>query len=544
VMTENAFYPLFLFAALALVHVLERPRLAAVLLFLAALLVAYETRAQAVALLPAALTAPILVGALARDRRPVLAQRWLYGVVVGLGVLAVVAEAARGRSIRSLLGAYAAATHSSYHVGGVARWLLWHLAELDLYVAVVPFLAVVLLCVHGRALAPAERAVVAATVSLVAWLAVEVAAFASQPSVVRIEERNLFYVAPLLYTCLVLWIERGLPHRRVDAVIAGAAVVALAAAVPYERFIGTSATSDTFGVLMLWSVAVWFGIHAEDVRWVVGAAALAFVAVALLVPRRYALVLPALALGVSLLAIQPVDSRTQRASIGAVFQGITRPDRDWISAIVGTGDPTLVSVVWSNTTDRLTVNENEFFNRDVGAVYTTNGAVPGGLAQTPVELDRATGYYLAAGTRVRVADVLTDTGTPLVGRRIGADEKKGLVLLRTDGPLRAAHVVSGVYADQWMGRLARYRRFACTGGTLTATFGSDVHLFKRAQVVETVVGGRVVDSARVAPGSETTVRVPLRRRGDVCDVSFRVAHTRVPGPQDRRRLGVRVVALS
>src|SRR5690348_17442588 len=46
---------------------------------------------------------------------------------------------------------------------------------------------------------------------------------------------------------------------------------------------------------------------------------------------------------------------------------------------------------WTAQTDRLTVNENEFFNRAVGAVYTTNGAVPGGLAQTPVAVNRATG---------------------------------------------------------------------------------------------------------------------------------------------------------
>ena len=50
------------------------------------------------------------------------------------------------------------------------------------------------------------------------------ALFASQPSVARIEERNLFYVAPLLFTCLVLWIERGLPRPRAQLAVAGVAV--------------------------------------------------------------------------------------------------------------------------------------------------------------------------------------------------------------------------------------------------------------------------------------------------------------------------------
>ncbi|HVY48367.1 MAG TPA: glycosyltransferase family 39 protein, partial [Minicystis sp.] len=393
VMTENAFYPIFVLLALALVAVLERPRARNVVLFLIALLVAYETRAQAVAVLPAALTAPLVAAALARRWLEVTRQWLLYAVVVGLGLLAVLFEVARGRSIKSLLGAYSAATSSSYHAGPVAHWFLWHLAELTFSVGVIPVFAVVLLCARGAMLSGAERALVAATVSLVAWIAVEVAAFATQPAVVRIEERNLFYVAPLLFTCLVLWIERGVPRPRIVTPLAIVAVTALAAAVPYGSFFRTDATSDTFSVLTLWSVALWFHIHAGDVRWVVGVAALVFLVAAAFAPRRFAPALLVVPLGLSLLAIQPVDSRMKRASIGAVFQGITRPDRDWITAIVGSSDPTKVAVVWTGATDRLTVNQNEFFNRDVGPIYTTNGAVPGGLAQTPISVDRQTGEY-------------------------------------------------------------------------------------------------------------------------------------------------------
>jgi len=391
---------------------------------------------------------------------------------------------------------------------------------------------------------------------MVVWVGIEVAAFATQPTVLRIEERNLFYVAPLLFTCLVIWIERGLPRRHVAAVPAAVAVVALAAAVPYERFISTSATSDTFGVLMLWSVAEWFGVHAEDIRWLVAGVAVVFLGIALFVPRRAALVLPLLVLSVSLVAIQPVDSRTQKASIGAVFQGITRPDRDWISAIVGSSDPTLVSVVWSggatNDPDRLTVNENEFFNRDVGAIFTTNGAVPGGLAQTAITLNRATGLYLADDRPVDVADVLTDTSTPVVGRQIGADPKKGLVLLRVDGRLRARYLTLGIglAPDLWAGRHALYRRFDCSGGRLSVLLGSDPKLFRRAQVVRAYVNGAPVAAVRVPPNAEATMHVPLTRgAADTCTVSFRIPVTRVPqkvepGSTDTRHLGIRFLGFS
>ncbi len=97
----------------------------------------------------------------------------------------------------------------------------------------------------------------------------------------------------------------------------------------------------------------------------------------MLSPPRLWWALPGVVLLLYVGVTQPVDSRTQRASIGALFQGITRPDRDWITALVGSSDPRRVAVLWTGATDRLTVNENEFFNRDVGPVYTTNGPVPG-----------------------------------------------------------------------------------------------------------------------------------------------------------------------
>lgn len=539
IMTENAFYPIFLLVVLALVAALDAPSLRRVAVLLVLVLVAYETRAQAVAVLPAALTAPLVLAAFSRSPRDLIAHRALYVVTAGAAAAAVAVELARGHSVRSLLGAYAAATHSGYRAGDVLRWLLWHLAELDLYVGVVPVVALGVLCVRGRDLAPRERTVVAATVALVAWIAVEVAAFASQPSVQRIEERNLFYVAPLLFTCLVLWVERGLPRPRIATPVVAAAAVALAAAVPYERFLDVSATSDTFGVLMLWSVALWFGIHAQDVRWLVGAVALVIAAGALLVPRRYGLALAAFPLGVALLAVQPVDTRTQRASIGAVFQGITRPDRDWITAAAGSHDAHRVAVVWTGATDRLTVNENEFFNRGVGAVYTTNGPVPGGLAQTPIVLDRASGRFRADGSVVSVRDLLADTTIPFAGTPIGADAKKGLVLLRVNGQLRVRYETSGIYADSWSGRHASYRRIDCDGGTLTVTLGSDPKLYRAPQRVSATQNGRPAGSVVVSPSRPATMHIPLR---GTCTVLFTTASTRVPGHGDPRHLGVRFLA--
>ena len=167
-MTENVFYPLFLTCALLLVLVLERPMPARVVGLLALSLLAFLTRAQAVALVPAILTAPLLLPR-ARWRE----FRLLYGIVLGVGALVLLYEVARGRSPLDALGAYRSATNSTYSVATVLRWFVYHLGELDLYVGVVPFAALLFLALRERA-----KPFVAAALPLVFWLVLEVAAFA------------------------------------------------------------------------------------------------------------------------------------------------------------------------------------------------------------------------------------------------------------------------------------------------------------------------------------------------------------------------------
>jgi hypothetical protein len=547
-MTENAFYPIFLLAALALVAAVERPSPVNVAAALGAIALAYLTRAQAIALFPALLTAPLLRAVWARRARMLLEYRWLYGTVATLGLVVVLAQVVRGRGLSALLGAYAVTTEHHYAPLTVAKWLLWHLGEIDLYVGVAPVFALVVLVCAARRLAAREQAMLATILSLGCWLSLEVAAFATLPSVQRIEERNLFYLAPLLFVALALWMERGLPRPRWAA--AGGAIVAvgLVACVPYDRFIGVSATSDTLGLLPLWSLKNWLSIPLPDVRWAVAAVGAVIVAIALRVPPRMAVALPALIAVLYVLAAQPIDKRTQRASIGALFQGVTRPHRDWVRDVVRTDEPNAVAFLWSGATDSLTVFENEFFNRAVGDIYTLDKRVPGGLKETPIHLDRRTGDYLISnGKPAHVRYLLSDTPA-VAGRRIAADAKKGLLLLRVDGTLRSPYVVNGLYADGWTGRNAELRRFHCRGGQLHVELGSDPNLFRRDQIVTVREQGLVVLRLSVAPSGTTNIVVPLRPGPPgQCRVRFEVERTAVPalvhpGALDTRRLGVRLIA--
>ena len=76
------------------------------------------------------------------------------------------AQVARGRSLSDLLGAYAIVGERSYDAETVVRFFLYHLAELDLYLGVLPFAAFVLLAVLARRSDPVLAPFLAAAIAL------------------------------------------------------------------------------------------------------------------------------------------------------------------------------------------------------------------------------------------------------------------------------------------------------------------------------------------------------------------------------------------
>jgi hypothetical protein len=538
-MTENAFYGLFLLAALALVRVLERPSPARVALFFGAVGLAFLTRAQAIVFVGAAVLAPLLLVVL--ERRGIRGLRCfslLYGTLGGLLVLALVAQAVRGRSPLALLGAYRSTGEAGYDVVEVARYLLWHVAELDLYVGVVPVIAFVLLLWRARGLDDAVRRFVAAAAAVLIVLLPVVAAFASRYAH-RIEERNMFYAAPLLFVALMAWIERGLPRPRTVAVgVAGVAAV-LPALLPFARFIDVSAQSDTLALLAWWDAHErGIPLHLLWLPALAGGVALALLA--LLVRPRWALVLPAAVLSLYALALQPIEGSAHglhRASVGALYQGITAPRADWVDRAVGTD--ARVDVVWSGVGDRLVVNENEFFNRSVARVFYLRDPTPGGLREEKLVEDRATGLLRRRdGRPVRSRYAFGDRSLDLAGAIVAVDARKGTAVVRVDNPLRVRQRVDGLYGDGWSRPTLRYTRYRCAGGALTVRLLGDPHLFTRPQVVRARVAGRVAGRAVVAANGKTsTLTVPLETgAGGNCEVLFDVRPTKVPR-RDPRRLG-------
>jgi len=532
VMTENVFYPLFLVVAFVLVLVLERPTGLRVALLVGLVAVAFATRVQAAAFVPAILLAPLVLAALEGVglRDTVRRYRVLFGTFVSLGALALVLRLVTGKTPQDLLGAYEPVGEADYEVAEVLRYLAYHVAELVLYLLVVPVAATIVLVARARSLDRRLQAFLAATLALTVCILPVVAAFASVFSH-RIEERNMFYVAPLYLVALLAWVERGAPRPRAIAVVAASACALAVLAIPFDRFLTTSAISDTLMLLPLWSLQDRIG---EE--WIATAAlvsgfllALAF----LFVPRRFAVVLPLLVLGLWAVAFEQIwwgQHGFEQFSRGVLFQGIRAPHRDWIDRALPDG--ARAGFLWTGRTDRLTVNQNEFFSRGVGPVYYVDQPTPGNLPETRVTIDPRTGAVtLPDGSPVTDEYLLADATFEPTGRAVAFDLGWGIRLWRVSTPLESATRVDGLYPnDTWSGEEATYVRRHCGPGRLMVELSSDAALFFEPQTVVARADGKEIGRVRLPVGGQAALMVPLAPPPGEheCRVVFTVTPTAVP----------------
>jgi hypothetical protein len=413
-------------------------------------------------------------------------------------------------------------------------------AELDVYLGVAPVAALLLLLSIWRRLEPEARVFLAATVAISVPLLVEVAAFASLPSVDRVEERNLFYLAPLALIALLVWIEHGLPRPPGRALAAALAAGVLPVALPFAKFIGLNSTADTLSLLPWWRLQD-HAIALQDVRWVATGCALWVAACWLLVPARAVALLIALVAGIFVVVQIPVQDEVHGfrfASLNALFGGITKPHVDWIDRAVGRD--TNVAVLWTGKVDYHVAWENEFFNRSLRRFYYLDDQkLPGGLAETRLVENRRTGVLLTPSRRrVREGWVLVAGPVTPLGAAVAVDAPKGAALYRLDGPLVSTTRISGVYDDTWSGPRVSWKRLYCRPGTLTVLLQSDTHLFRRPQTVSVRSSGLAPFSEHVRAASPLELVTRVVPRAGRCRVDFTVAPTAVPGRRDRRRLGL------
>ena len=231
IMTESAFLAAFLGAAFAIALSLERPSFARQLTALAAIAVACTVRSQGGVLIVVLATAILCMAgfdaAIApRGRRLDAAVRRLRAQAVSGGaVAAALGYVLLDSVLPATLDRFGPVTDiagTDYTWAETKRWTLLHLSDLVLTVGFVPLSALIILlglALAGRLTRPAERAFVAVAGASVPLVLIEVGAFTSRFAG-SVSERYSFYLAPLLFLALALWIGHGLPRPPVATALA------------------------------------------------------------------------------------------------------------------------------------------------------------------------------------------------------------------------------------------------------------------------------------------------------------------------------------
>jgi glycosyltransferase involved in cell wall biosynthesis/4-amino-4-deoxy-L-arabinose transferase-like glycosyltransferase len=548
-MTENAFYPIAIWLALALVAALERPTLLRQVLVLALCALAFLTRAQAVAFVPAVLTAPLLLAWIERGRpRRLAAWKPLYGLVAAAAVVLLAVQFARGASPSALLGGYSVTSSTSYRAWPAITWIVYHVAALSLSIAVVPVAAMIVLVANARHLDRPLRIFAAASVSLVVWLTIEVGVFASSYSF-RVEERNLFYVMPLFFVALLAWIERGQPRPPRAAVAAAAVAAALPGMLPFLRLLNITSVSDTVSLQPWWYVGQ-DAVGLSNVGLMAVAVSLALGACFLWLPRRLAPLLPvlvAVALLATWLPLQLWIYSYPRVAAASYVSGVSAPP-SWIDATVGRDAD--VAVLWSGGNDyRIWINE--FWNRSLERVYDLGAPLRGGMPESRVRADGITGvFHDDHGGVIRSRYVLADASVAILGLPLARDKGMGLVLYRASTPVRLASRVRGLYADTWTGPTADWRLLRCGGGSLRLHVRSDPTLFAGVTQRIAISGTTTRRTVSLGASQERTIVLPVHSVGGACSVRLDVSPTRRPADvpalenPDGRMLGIHLDKLT
>jgi hypothetical protein len=267
-LSENLAYPLVLVAFWAMLRALREPRAVNDLLLTGAVLLAAAARLQNVVLLPAALTAVVLVPLLhpapgLRRARAVGLEigrhRTLFAGSLTLLAFVLVKRAVNGGAI-PLAGIYANVGSEDVKPLKVVELAVQHLAELDLALGVAPFAGALLAAylLVRRRFASEQLMFGAVAVSVTTWLLLEVAYASaaldvpgSSTSSPRIHERYLIYVLPLFLTAFVASLDavRSRAPLLVQLAVAGAAAV-LPVAIPFGRMINDTVAVDSLGLQM------------------------------------------------------------------------------------------------------------------------------------------------------------------------------------------------------------------------------------------------------------------------------------------------------
>jgi hypothetical protein len=519
-------YTLALTAVYAAVRALSQPTLSTQGAFVAAAGLATFARTQYVVLFAVLLAAALVVerGSVRRAIR----RQWLTVGVTAAALLGLV-----GAAVAGALGPYSAWIGVATEADVVAK----SLAIDGLTVAFAAGLVVVPGAIVGLDLLlsrPRNRAEQAfAAVALFCGFAL--AGLASLGAFARVQERYLVALIPLPTLLFALWVDRGMPRRRIAAAIAG-----------------MLASGYVFAELTAWDPA-----HSPTLRalreleelagtslvaWVAPAALLLGSALLLLVARRKALIVGlALALGVTT-CLSAGAYAFDRAHAQALRDTRLPERKDWVDAMA-VGD---VALLHAPRAERAAPFQQLFWNKSVDRVLQLNGAA---------ELD----FFAVARSRIVADGRLLGDGEPVTSPVLAplqgaaftfADGRllrriHGFELVRPRaGAIAVATAVFGRYRDGWLEQRSSIHAWPAATAPAAGALRFALSLPKAAPAIVRVrLSGDVFRRLVVVePGARVVVRVPLESRSPLrlvvdAQPAIEIGDRRVAVRISRPRLG-------
>jgi hypothetical protein len=434
VMTDSLAYLVGLTTLYAVVLAVERPTWQRQLAVPATVLVAYLVRPQFAVLYPGYLLA---LAAVSRRRLRDLA---LTGGLAGLGILAAGGLLiARGASS---LGDYAFLWRS-YDLDGVARMFDYHLAELALYLGLIPLVvlpaAIAVLYRRARAGSAAHRAFLVVFVSTTFLALLVAAVFASSPSSQgRLYDRYVFYVVPLWLIVTAVWLREGAPRPRRAIALGAVLLLGALAALPFDVYVVDDASKELHAAgTPVWAhLESWAVAHGQTGHRAIALVAVLAVATVVGLPRRrvWALALPLVAVFAMNSAL--LWTHGIRDNNGGVFESQSSASRSWVDAVVpGNQSVTLLQVRPLGCQRELgyAYMLTEFFNDRVDSMPQLGVAPYGGLPREIVHVTSAGGLVETDGRTLEAHWVVAPSGVELRGTPVAEGTTDHLVLWRVHG---------------------------------------------------------------------------------------------------------------
>jgi hypothetical protein len=453
VMTESMAFLAAAWAIYATMLALERPTMLRQLGLLAAIAAAFVTRSQLGVLYVGWLVALGLhwwISPAARPRgRAALQRFWPSMLPLALAAVALLARIARGSSPRDSLGAYWELWRG-YDPFDVAKWIVYHVADIDIYLAVVPLavapIVLTRLIRSGRSGSAVSSAFASLFLATNAVGLLVVAAFTSTPwGYDRLHDRYAFYVLPLWLIVFVVWLAGGLPRPLVATATGVGLALVLPAILPFRQLANEAGIDTVPGALWVWVEEQVAGPGPLSGTRLLALFVVALLAATVLLPRRAGLALAGTVLAVLAATSVLAWERMIDAPEDAVFAGGL--ERAWIDDAVS--NDVSVTKLYLDTDCGSAVRRHamfltEAFNATVDRAAFIDDSVPDGLPIERVDVAADGTLELSPGNPLRAQYVFTQPGIELTGERVASGTSTDLVLWRTDGPV----VVVGAHSNE------------------------------------------------------------------------------------------------